>query len=263
MNHPVVIWPVHIPACEHFLLSSLVTLSGAVAWIPDLHDDRDDGHPGFLVVRRLRERLAGHRRGQVSCEAELCCPLARVRVSISSTLGKLKKKCSRHYMIFVAECVMMNETPSFCAPLYEDCVIQCQTAAKSESTPLLSPSTSIRMSLSLTRASTCSTEPSLQRAVSKIWCFHSTVAVWWSMSGLPRLSYPHLYQRKYCTSSKYMLPVYLQPVPASFAVEMDAVSLWGRCVMEWKTAQMDGTRLDAVSLLPEDTWPTQLFTLNV
>lgn len=57
----------------------------------------------------------------------------------------------------------------FCAPLYLDCVIQCPTAAKGESTPLLSPSTSTRMNLSLTRASTCSTEPSLQRAVSKIW----------------------------------------------------------------------------------------------
>ena len=90
------------------------------------------------------------------------------------------------------------------------------------------------MNPSLTRASTCSTEPSLQRAVSKIWCFHSTVTVCQIYLGW------------------YMLPVRLQPVPASFAVETDAASLWGRCVMEWKTAQTDGTRLDAVCLLPED-----------
>ena len=122
----------------------------------------------------------------------------------------------------------------FCSPLCLDCVIQCQTAVKSESTPLLSPSTSIRMNLSLTRASTCSTEPSLQRAVSKIWCFLATVTVCQVYMGW------------------HMLPVCLQPVPASFAVETDAASLWGRCVMEWKTAQTDGTRLDAVCLLPED-----------
>lgn len=76
----------------------------------------------------------------------------------------------------------------------------------------------------------------------------------------------------YLGSHASLLPVYLQPVPASFAVEMDAVSLWGECVMEWKTAQMDGTRLDAVSLLLEDTivdtkglytWPTQVSILNI
>lgn len=66
-----VIWHVHIPACKRLSHSFIITLSGAVARIPDLHDDRDNGHSRVVIIRRLRERLAGHCRDQVSHEAEL------------------------------------------------------------------------------------------------------------------------------------------------------------------------------------------------
>jgi len=67
-------------------------------------------------------------------------------------------------------CEFKGKVTYFCAPLHLDCVTQCQTAAESESTPLLSPSTSIRTNLSPKMAFTCSFAPSLQRAVSPIWC---------------------------------------------------------------------------------------------
>lgn len=51
---------------QRSLSSPSVVLPGTVAWVFALRDDRGDGHPGLAVVRRLRERLAGHRRGQVS-----------------------------------------------------------------------------------------------------------------------------------------------------------------------------------------------------
>lgn len=181
---------------ELFLLSSLVTLSGAVARIPDLHDDRDDGHSGFLVIRWLWERLAGHWRGQVSCKAELCCTQRCPREGFSHkgwkyfTFCELKLKC----------------LPFFC---YSDFVIQCRTAAKSESTPHLCHSTSIRMNLSLTKVSTCSTEPSLQRAVSKIWCLLQHVRSTWG----------HIYAKE-----STLLPV--STCFLSISSLSSAISLW-------------------------------------
>lgn len=49
MNYLFVVFPVHILS----MLTLFSLSSGALTRVPDLHDDRDDGHSGFLVVRRL------------------------------------------------------------------------------------------------------------------------------------------------------------------------------------------------------------------
>lgn len=70
------------------------------------------------------------------------------------------------FLIFLGQgCGALCIKPILLAALCSDCVIWYQTAAKSGFTPLHSPSTSTLMSLSLTKASTCCTEPFLQRAV--------------------------------------------------------------------------------------------------
>lgn len=62
---------------------------------------------------------------------------------------------------------LVLESPFTSTHFCPDCVIRCLTAVRSASTRPPSLSTSIRTSLSLTRVSTSSSGPSLQRAVSR------------------------------------------------------------------------------------------------